>query len=506
MTGLRILIAAVLGLAGAVAAADAPPTLRAVRVSRPPVLDGRLDDAAWSQAAPFSAFRQAIPDPGTEPSERTELRIVYDGSGPLYRRPLLRPRACPDLRQHAWPTTGERTRNIPATTSSRSSSILSRTSATPIVFVVNPRGARQRRAGLRRALQPGLGRDLGRQSPNSARTAGAASCAIPFRTISFKADLPSWGLNVERYIARRQETIRLSGIRRDAYFYNATEAAPLEGIAGVRQGTGLDLPALRHLERRPRCAPRRPETARKAGRRFRSLQELHSQFRRRFQLQHRFRRDRGRRAPHQPDPLSSLLPGKADVFPRRARRSSISPDRTASRDVLAVFQPPHRPAAREGRSPSGVRGQGLRPGGGYQHQPCSTSGRGTSRTGCPARNFSAGRISQNIFAESQIGFLFTDGQSRRRPQHPGRVRIGRTRRRASTETRTLRSSAGASITGTVWPPAATGLWSQARLSERSLGHQCELRLLRRRPGPRPGFPAPPGSPESEPRDQLPAPA
>src|SRR5687767_15683094 len=54
------------------------PTLSATRTRQPPVIDGKLDDAAW-RATPLSdKFTQHFPDEGAPPSERTELRVVYD--------------------------------------------------------------------------------------------------------------------------------------------------------------------------------------------------------------------------------------------------------------------------------------------------------------------------------------------------------------------------------------------------------------------------------------------
>lgn len=50
----------------------------ATRTSQSPVIDGDLSDAAWAQAVPFDDFRQQIPDEGKAPSQRTEVRILYD--------------------------------------------------------------------------------------------------------------------------------------------------------------------------------------------------------------------------------------------------------------------------------------------------------------------------------------------------------------------------------------------------------------------------------------------
>jgi hypothetical protein len=55
-----------------------PPSLRAVRVHTPPVLDGRLDDPAWLLSAETTDFTQQAPYDGKPPSEHTTLRVVYD--------------------------------------------------------------------------------------------------------------------------------------------------------------------------------------------------------------------------------------------------------------------------------------------------------------------------------------------------------------------------------------------------------------------------------------------
>ena len=50
----------------------------AVRVLRPPRIDGRLDDAAWQNVPVLSDFVQRVPDEGRPASEPTEVRIAYD--------------------------------------------------------------------------------------------------------------------------------------------------------------------------------------------------------------------------------------------------------------------------------------------------------------------------------------------------------------------------------------------------------------------------------------------
>ncbi len=50
----------------------------ATRAAEPPVIDGRLIDEPWSHAEPVSDFTQRDPDEGQPASERTEIRILYD--------------------------------------------------------------------------------------------------------------------------------------------------------------------------------------------------------------------------------------------------------------------------------------------------------------------------------------------------------------------------------------------------------------------------------------------
>ena len=90
MIRLSRLTAALALLLPAVAAAQTPaPTppaasapakvIRAVRFTgRPPAVDGRLDDAVWQAAPVLSDFVQKQPVEGGPPTERTEVRFVYD--------------------------------------------------------------------------------------------------------------------------------------------------------------------------------------------------------------------------------------------------------------------------------------------------------------------------------------------------------------------------------------------------------------------------------------------
>ncbi len=76
--------AAALGVLAAPAGAEEIPAIQAVRTTATaPRIDGRLDDAVWRLAPAAAGFLQREPVEGAPPSERTEVRILFD-DGHLY--------------------------------------------------------------------------------------------------------------------------------------------------------------------------------------------------------------------------------------------------------------------------------------------------------------------------------------------------------------------------------------------------------------------------------------
>jgi hypothetical protein len=76
-----VLTAGLLWAGVSVAAVEGPGRtqfLRAARASGPVVVDGKLDEDTWAKAPVFGGFVQRFPDAGKAPSERTELRVLYD--------------------------------------------------------------------------------------------------------------------------------------------------------------------------------------------------------------------------------------------------------------------------------------------------------------------------------------------------------------------------------------------------------------------------------------------
>ncbi|MCX6566494.1 MAG: carbohydrate binding family 9 domain-containing protein [Candidatus Aminicenantes bacterium] len=222
--------------------------VKAVRVATGPEIDGRLDDPVWAEASATADFRMVEPTPGAEPTEKTEMRIVYDEAA-LYIGILCRDREPGRITANTMAhdeggsaSGGHGYYHFDSASPSDDQVVILldpfQDKRTAYVFFVNARGARGE--GLVYAGSASLNWDgIWDAASRIGEDGWSAEFRIPFKSISFKPGLTVWGLNVERYIPRKMETIRLSGISRDSNFNNPGESAPLEGIENIRQGRGI---------------------------------------------------------------------------------------------------------------------------------------------------------------------------------------------------------------------------------------------------------------------------
>ncbi len=230
--------AALLLAAAALAEQQAPSAAaRAVSAAGPLRLDGRLDDAAWAQAAPIGPLTQVEPDEGVAASEASEVRVLSDEHN-LYFGIRCFDRTPSGIAATKMGRDGELEGDdhvmvVLDTFGDRRNGFF---------FAVNPRGARAE--GQIANNSEHLNFDWDGIWDAAARMDGegwSAELAIPFKTLRFKAGVAAWGLNVQRYVARLQETDRWAGPRRDVGISTLSEAGRLDGLDGARQGKGLDL-------------------------------------------------------------------------------------------------------------------------------------------------------------------------------------------------------------------------------------------------------------------------
>jgi hypothetical protein len=178
---------------------DPRPSVAAALRREPISIDGRLTDAAWAAAAPITELHQQTPDEGKAPTERTEVRILFDANA-IYVGARMYDTAGPS---------GVRKLLV------RRDQLLDDNSSDKIALVLDPYHDRQTRVWFE--LNPlGVKGDHLNGDPSfdpvweGATTIDSlgwtAEFRIPLSQLRFPRDsVQTWGLQIWRTIARRNE-------------------------------------------------------------------------------------------------------------------------------------------------------------------------------------------------------------------------------------------------------------------------------------------------------------
>jgi Carbohydrate family 9 binding domain-like/Domain of unknown function (DUF5916) len=208
-----------------------------------PVIDGRLDDSVWSTATLIDDLHQLSPVEYAAASERTEIRVAYDDDA-LYIGAKLWYGDPSDVTAQVL-RQGEGLGNEDR-----------------ITVILDP--YLDRRNGYRFEINAnGVHWDALYQNTTSVESnwegiwLGAAErsadgwtaeMAIPFKTLSFNPNNDSWGINFERAIQRKDETLAWVSRNRQV---NPGVAGTVTGLEGINQGLGLDIvPSMAVTQRR----------------------------------------------------------------------------------------------------------------------------------------------------------------------------------------------------------------------------------------------------------------
>jgi hypothetical protein len=178
---------------------DPRPSVRAMPRTGSVIIDGKLDDAAWAAAQVISDFHQQVPDEGTTPTERTELRILYDADA-LY------------VGARMYDTAGANgVRKLLA----RRDQLLNDNTSDKIALVLDPYHDRQTRTWFELNPLGVKGDHLNDDASFDPVWEGAsavdslgwtAEFRIPLSQLRFPRDsVQTWGLQIWRVIARRNE-------------------------------------------------------------------------------------------------------------------------------------------------------------------------------------------------------------------------------------------------------------------------------------------------------------
>jgi hypothetical protein len=204
------------------------------KVSQAPQLDGDLDnDPTWNSAVLIDDLHQISPNEYTQPSEKTEFYLMYDEDNLYFGAKVYY----------------KNTDDITAQVLRQGDRIFDDDRVT---LVLDPFG--QRRSGVALSVnangvrQDGIfvgvsefNRDWDGIWDAHTRFTGygwSTEVVIPYKTLSFDPQVDTWGVNPWRDYQKNQEVIGWSSLNRSM---DPGSTGMMSGIKGIRQGMGLDI-------------------------------------------------------------------------------------------------------------------------------------------------------------------------------------------------------------------------------------------------------------------------
>ena len=220
------------------------PSMRAVRTTRAPIIDGRLDESDWALADSATDFVQQLPQTGQPSRFRTVVRVLYDADNVYVGAINYDPhpgRAVTGGLEHDFASTNSDVFAVVFDTfHDRRNSFL---------FVVNPRGAvrdEQTYDDSRTVVEAWEGViDVHTALTRTAAgdSAWIVEMAVPLRTLRFDPSRPvsDWGINFLRRVIRVNESSYWAPLERQYRLHRMSQAGTLTGLEGLRQGRNLQL-------------------------------------------------------------------------------------------------------------------------------------------------------------------------------------------------------------------------------------------------------------------------
>jgi len=243
----------------AIAQQAAPPTFTVSKLADSadaPVIDGRVNEAAWQTVQPYGTFTQQDPIEGAPASEKTEVRVLV-GKGNLYISVI----AFDSDPSKIIVSQARRDASLSETDSIVIALDTFNDNQNAFVFGTNPLGieydGQVAREGQSSGVSVGGGGAGGTQrggisafNPNwdgdwSVKSqitdrGWETEMAIPLKTLRYETGTnQTWGFNVLRNIRHKNEQVYLAPIPRGFDIYRVSLAAKM---------SGLDLPARRDIK------------------------------------------------------------------------------------------------------------------------------------------------------------------------------------------------------------------------------------------------------------------
>ena len=212
---------------------EAGKLFRPVRTEIAPVIDGRIDEEAWALADVVEDFHEINPDEYEEPSQRTQVFVLYDENS-LYIAAKLWDTQPAEivaqiLRQGSFIGNDDYFSVILDPFHDRRSGYR---------FQVNPNGVRNEAIYQNTTQTQGNWQGIWQAEATTVDDGWTVEMAIPYKTLSFNPANDTWGINFSRKIARNNETIGWVSRTRAQ---NPGVAGIAIGLDGLEQGRGLDI-------------------------------------------------------------------------------------------------------------------------------------------------------------------------------------------------------------------------------------------------------------------------
>ncbi|NKB37688.1 MAG: hypothetical protein GKR93_11030 [Gammaproteobacteria bacterium] len=199
-------------------------------------MDGVLDDTVWKDAVLVERFIQRVPTEGAAATEKTQAFLSYDDDM-LYVGVHLYDRNPEDIVARELREDEEMINDDIFTVSI--DSMQDRRNA--FMFYINANGtksdARIEDNSLFRQEWDGIW--YGASTRND--EGWFAEIAIPFKTLSLDSNAQAWGLELERYIRRKNEFSYWANYDQNKNITYVAAYGDLEGIENIDQGKGLDI-------------------------------------------------------------------------------------------------------------------------------------------------------------------------------------------------------------------------------------------------------------------------
>lgn len=199
-------------------------------------IDGKLDEPFWQRAIPAADFVQQDPRNGQPPTERTEVRIVYN-------------------REHFYmgiTNFDSEPDRLLGNTAKRDEFL---SSDDRFMWVIDPFGDQQNGYFFEMNPAGAMGDSLKNATSQINREwdgiwnasvvrneiGWTIEIDIPFRTLNFNPDVTAWGINFQRTVRRKNEESLWTGWSYNQGLNRFANSGLVTGITDISQGIGLDL-------------------------------------------------------------------------------------------------------------------------------------------------------------------------------------------------------------------------------------------------------------------------